>query len=358
MHFSIETQLLTVDSAHPDLHIIQMAAYTLLEGKLVAFPTETVYGLGANATDMQAVDRIFVAKGRPSSDPLIVHIATHEQLSQVAHAVPAIALELARVFWPGPLTLILPRHPSIPSNVTANRDTVAVRMPNHSVAQALLQVAAVPIVAPSANLFAHPSPTTAQHVFDDLHGRVDIILDGGPTPIGLESTVVSLIEDEPAILRPGGITVEALQKHLPSITFQARYLSVEESATGAPAPGMLARHYAPHAKLMLFTGNPQPVFRHMRQVAQELLAAGKRIGILTTDEEHDLFASLEVQLITLGSRADMAHVGQRLFAAMRELDKRGVDVMLVRELPSEGLGLTIRDRLLRATEGQVIHVDE
>ena len=358
MHFSIETQTLTVDPIHPDPRIIEMAANTIRAGKLVAFPTETVYGLGANATDRQAVESIFVAKGRPSSDPLIVHIATYEQLPQIARAVPTAALELANVFWPGPLTLILPRHPSIPSNVTANRDTVAVRMPNHPVAQALLQQSMVPIVAPSANLFAHPSPTTAQHVLDDLQGRVDIIIDGGPTPIGLESTVVSLIEDEPVILRPGGITVEALQEHIPSITFQMRYLSEEETAGGAPAPGMLSRHYAPRAKLMLFSGDPQPVLRHMRQAIQELLATGKSVGILTTDEEHNLFNLRGVEVIALGSSTDMAHIGQRLFAAMRELDSRNVDVILVRELPADGLGLTIRDRLLRATEGQVIHIDE
>ncbi|MEM8530483.1 MAG: L-threonylcarbamoyladenylate synthase [Chloroflexota bacterium] len=358
MHFSIETQLLTVDPSDPDPQIIEVAASAIRAGKLVAFPTETVYGLGANATDTQAVESIFVAKGRPSSDPLIVHIATYEQLPQVARAVPTAALELARVFWPGPLTLILPRHPSIPLNVTANRDTVAVRMPSHPVAQALLQQSMVPIVAPSANLFAHPSPTTAQHVLDDLQGRVDIVLDGGPTPIGLESTVVSLIEDEPVILRPGGITIEALQKHLPSITFQAHYLSEEETTSGAPAPGMLSRHYAPRARLMLFSGDPQPVLRHIDQVIQELRAAGKSIGILITDEEQHLFDSPEIEAIALGSSTDMAHIGQRLFAAMRELDSRGVDVILVREPSADGLGLTIRDRLLRATEGHVIQVDE
>ncbi len=203
MPYFANTRLLAVDPALPDAAIMRQAADVLRAGGLVAFPTETVYGLGANATDAEAVSRIFSAKQRPASDPLIVHIASPEQLDQVTRFIPDLARTLAARFWPGALTLVLQRGAAVPSNVSAGRTTVAVRMPNHPIARALIQTADLPVAAPSANTFSRPSATSAQHVLDDLNGRVDIILDGGTTPIGVESTVLDLTVDPPVILRPG-----------------------------------------------------------------------------------------------------------------------------------------------------------
>src|SRR5262245_25908167 len=264
------TQMIAVDPAAPDPATIQIAAQVLLAGGLVAFPTETVYGLGANALDALAVNRIFVAKGRPASDPLIVHLAALAQIGEVAEDIPALAYELARVFWPGPLTLVLRRGARVPANVAAGRDTVAVRMPNHLVPLDLARVAGVPIAAPSANLFTRPSPTLAQHVLDDLRGRVELVLDGGPTPIGLESTVLDLTQDPPAVLRPGGLAVEALLPYIPSLRFQPAYLTADDEATGQAAPGMLLKHYSPSAEIILLTGAADRVLAEMRATAQRL----------------------------------------------------------------------------------------
>ena len=240
------TKHLPIDRLAPAAEAIALAGETIRAGGLVAFPTETVYGLGANAWDTQAVARIFHAKGRPSTDPLIVHIADMEQLSQVARAIPASARELCRRFWPGALTLVLPKANAIPANLTAGLDTVAVRMPDHAVALALLRNAGVPIAAPSANLFSRPSPTSAQHVLEDLAGHVDIVLDAGSTTIGLESTIVSLVDNPPRLLRPGGISLESLREIVPDLRYEPQYIA--EDGEAAPAPGTMLKHYAPRAR--------------------------------------------------------------------------------------------------------------
>ncbi len=353
-----ETLLVAVDPAAPDPEVIARAAALLRAGRLVAFPTETVYGLGANARDPQAVARIYQAKGRPASDPLIVHIAALEQLAQVALDVPAQALALARSFWPGPLTLVLRRHPVIAENVAAGTPTVAVRMPDHPVALALIAAAGVPVAAPSANLFARPSPTTAQHVLEDLAGRIDMVLDAGAARIGLESTVVSLSDQPPAVLRPGGVPLEALRRAVPGIELRARYLRPEQQQEAAPSPGMLLKHYSPRAELLLFSGPVEPVLERMRAVALRERAAGRRVGLLIPDEDQVRFADLPVELHSLGPRADLAAAAAHLFDGLRALDRLGVDLILARGLAREGLGLAIWDRLLRATEGRVIAVDE
>lgn len=352
------TLLLAVDPIMPDSALIAQAAALLRAGRLVAFPTETVYGLGANARDPLAVARIYQAKGRPSSDPLIVHIAAPEQVVQVALDVSAQALALARLFWPGPLTLVLRRHPDIAPNVAAGTPTVAVRMPDHPVALALIAAAGVPVAAPSANLFARPSPTTAQHVLEDLAGRIDLVLDSGATRIGLESTVVDLSEQPPAVLRPGGVPLEALRQVVPTIELRARYLRSEQQEVAAPAPGMLLKHYSPRAELLLFSGPTEPVLGQMRAVALREQTAGRRVGLLLPNEDLVCFADLPTDSYALGPRADLASVGAQLFDGLRALDRLGVDLILARGLAREGLGLAIWDRLLRATEGRVVVVDE
>ena len=346
------TRVLTVDPVVPASEQIALAAAALQRGELVAFPTETVYGLGANAFDADAVAGIFAAKQRPTSDPLIVHLATLDQLGDVVAELPPLALELARQFWPGPLTLVLPRGPRIPPGVSAGMNTVAVRIPDHPVAYALLKAAGLPVAAPSANRFARPSPTTAQHVLDDLQGRIEIVLDGGPTPIGLESTVLSLVGAQPALLRPGGVPIEALQALLPTLVYRPRYAEIADGAQ--PAPGMLLKHYAPNAELLLFRGPHNAVMASMRDTA--LAHSSQCVGIMIADEDAALFTDLDVAVVQLGSRANLAQVGARLFAGLRELEHQGVDVILVRSFEQGGLGLAIWDRLLRATEGRIVEV--
>ncbi len=350
------TQVLPVDPVHPDPAAIAMAAAALHAGQLVAFPTETVYGLGANALDVAAVARIFAAKERPASDPLIVHIADAGQVDEVAHEVPRLARELAARFWPGPLTLVLPRGPRIPPNVSAGRATVAVRVPRHPVALALLRAARLPVAAPSANRFARPSPTAAAHVLEDLAGRVEIVLDGGPTPIGVESTVVDLTGAEPRLLRPGGIPLEALQALAPGLAYAPRYLAPDADETPA-APGMLLKHYSPSAEVLLFVGPPAAARARMEQAVRERIAAGQRVGVLAPEEEAPAFARLGAAVESLGPRDELEAAASRLFGGLRALDAQGVAAILVRAPERAGLGLAIWDRLFRATEGRVIEVN-
>ncbi len=330
---------------------IRDAAALIRQGELVAFPTETVYGLGANAFNKDAVARIFITKGRPPTDPLIVHIAHIAQLDAIAEDVPELAKRLIAVFWPGPLTVIVPRRAAIPANVSAGLSTVAVRMPAHPIARALIDAARVPIAAPSANRFAHTSPTTAQHVYDDLAGRIPLILDGGSTTIGLELTIVDVSGEHARLLRPGGVSLESLQNVLPDIEVISRYA---EPADGAqPAPGMLLRHYSPRAELRLFEGDPAAVRAALRAEALTLRTAGKRVGLLIADEDRAPLADIDIPQIAPGSLNDLDQVAWGLFAGLRALDAENVEIILARTYPPEGVGLAIRDRLLRAAEGNI-----
>jgi L-threonylcarbamoyladenylate synthase len=288
---------------------------------------------------------------------LIVHVADLAELPEVTADATAglsdIVACLAAAFWPGPLTLVLPRGPRVAPNVSAGRDTVAVRIPSHPVALALLRASGLPIAAPSANLFSRPSPTTAQHVLEDLAGRVDLILDGGPTTIGLESTVVDLTVDPPRLLRPGGVPVETLRVLVPTLHVPARPV-VRPLEEATAAPGMLLKHYAPRARMALVRGDMASARRIVENVAALLAPHGLRVGVLAADEEAPAFAGLPVEVATLGSARELDAVARALFARLRELDGRGVDLILARELPAAGLGLAIGDRLYRAAQGHVL----
>jgi L-threonylcarbamoyladenylate synthase len=349
----METQVLVVRPTDPEPELIAQAAAVIRRGGLVAFPTETVYGLGADALSADAVARIFAAKGRPPHDPIIVHVADPAALTRVAREVPEVARRLAERFWPGPLTLVLPRAEAVPPIVTAGRDTVAVRCPDHPVALALIRAAATPIAAPSANRFGHTSPTTAQHVLDDLGGRIDLVLDAGPTPIGVESTVLDLTRDVPTILRPGGLPREALEEVLGPVAVLERAPASEE---GLPSPGLLPRHYAPRAGLHLFTGPPEAVLGAMRREAEAQVAAGRRVGLLVANEDAAAFADLDLVVEAVGPAGDLEVVARRLFGALRALDARRVEVILARDFGARGLGLAIRDRLRRAAD-RVVEVE-
>ncbi len=352
------TRVLKVDAAQPDAAVIEEAAGALRAGQLVAFPTETVYGLGANALDPAAVARIFEAKGRPSTDPLIVHIAHIGQLSMCASQVPPAARKLGLAFWAGPLTIILPKKPQIPDNVTAGLPSVALRVPSHRVARALMEMAGVPVAAPSANRFSRPSPTTAAHVLADLGGRIDVVLDGGPTDIGLESTIVDFTVDPPVMRRPGGLTLEQIQTVVPEVIAMAQQGS---AAVAQIAPGQLTRHYAPQAELTLYTGAPERVVAAVAAQTRTLVAQGARVGILAPEEDllslapelAALASAGRVEVRPYGSRHDHARAARDLFAQLRDIDSTNVTHILATSIGSDGLGLAVLDRLTRAAEGRV-----
>ena len=351
--YTAETQVFQVDPTNPDPKVIELAADVLRTGRLVAFPTETVYGLGANALDAAAIERIFSAKQRPAGDPVIAHIHNFGQLEMLAVCVPDIARTLAERFWPGPLTFVLYRAANVPANIAAGRDTIAVRMPAHPVARALLESAGVPIAAPSANTFSRPSATTAAHVLEDLRGRVDVVLDGGPATIGLESTVLDLTGAQPAILRPGGVVMGALRQVIPEVEFAPRYVAENETES---SPGQMLKHYSPRAQVVLFRGTLSATLAIMSETAQKHLVAGRRVGVLVADEDACTFDS-PVVTVRLGARRDLATISSNLFAGLRYLDSQQVDVILSRDFGQEGLGSALWDRLIRAAEGRVVMVD-
>lgn len=337
---------------------IERAAGILREGGLVAFPTETVYGLGADATNAAAVEGIFAAKERPHSDPLIVHIPDPAKLLAVAASAPALAFELAERFWPGPLTIILPRAGGIASNVSAGGGTVGVRIPRHPVALALLSAAGVPVAAPSANRFMHTSPTTAAHVLADLDGRIDAVLDAGPCDVGVESTVLDVTTEPPRVLRPGGVTLEELRAVVPSVEGIGTAGHPPRAATpNAVSPGQMERHYAPRTRLVVFDGDGPGALRALRAEAAAAIGAGMRAGVLVTDEEAEALEDLPLAVVRLGPRGDLAAISRRLYAALRELDGQGLDLILAHTFGREGLGLALWDRLRKAAGGALRPVD-
>jgi L-threonylcarbamoyladenylate synthase len=324
---------LTPDRPEPDA--IAAAAARLRAGGLVAFPTETVYGLGVAALDAAAVRRLFAAKGRPADDPLIVHVADAGGLAALVAERPAIVDTLAARFWPGPLTIVLRRSPLVPNEVTAGLDTVAVRVPAHPVAHALLAAAGIPVAAPSANLFSRPSPTRAAHVLEDLDGRIDMVLDGGPTKVGVESTVLDLSGPVPLVLRPGAVTLDMLRPLLPDVHLR------DGAATAGPqrSPGLLAKHYSPRAPLTLYEGASERVRARLQRDAESARAAGRRVGLFLPEDDAEAVAS-------------------RLYAALRELDADGVDEILACLPPGTGgLSQAVADRLRRAAAGRIVRCD-
>jgi L-threonylcarbamoyladenylate synthase len=331
------TPILAADAAG-----IERAAALLRAGRLVAFPTETVYGLGAHALEPRAANGIFQAKGRPADDPLIVHVLDFARFDSIA-VVNDRAVVLAEAFLPGPLTLVLPRLAVVPDVVTSGLDTVAVRVPAHAVARALLAAADVPIAAPSANLFGRPSPTRAEHVLEDLGGRIDAIVDGGPSAVGVESTIVDLSGAEPRLLRPGGVPAEAIESVL-----GVPMLPVVASERPS-APGLLPSHYAPRTPLVLVTGPPAAARERLVAEIRAGLAAGQLAGLLALYEDANVVPPGVVSE-ALGPWFAPARTAARLYDALRALDRRNLDVLFARELadPSTGLGRALADRLRRA----------
>jgi L-threonylcarbamoyladenylate synthase len=368
--------VILLDPDDPDDALIREAAAVIRAGGLVAFPTETVYGLGADAFNEAAVRRIFAAKGRPADDPLIVHVLGIGDVAGVAAKVPEVAARLAAAFWPGPLTVVVPRSPCLPAAVAAGLDTVAVRAPAGAIARALIAACGTAIAAPSANRFGHTSPTTAEHVIADLGEAVDLVLDGGRTTVGIESTVVDCCVDPPRILRPGGVSLESiaavvtgvrvadadaeLRRSLGSGFAAESFPRGPDAAVGAHrSPGRLARHYAPRARLIVVGVGDTDVVAAIRSVATTLATApDTRIGAVVAREDLAALGVLPVGVIAIpiAERADVDGAAYELYAALRALDDAGVTVILARGFAPVGVGLAVLDRLSRAADGRIVDV--
>lgn len=332
---------------------IRQGGEILKNGGLVAFPTETVYGLGANALDEKAAAKIYGAKGRPSDNPLIVHIADWEAIHRIAVDIPREAKLLAEAFWPGPLTMVLKKSPQVPLTTTGGLSTVAVRMPSDRIAQALIRAAGGYVAAPSANRSGRPSPTKARHVAEDMDGVIDMILDGGDVNIGLESTIVDLTEGLPTILRPGYINQEMLSQVLGSVELD-RGLASEDPNVRPKAPGMKYRHYAPRAELFIVEGPQEQVRRRINELARENGAAGRRVGVIGTDESLSCYRSGRVK--SIGSREDEITIAQHLYSILREFDEEDVSVIYSESFETPRMGQAIMNRLIKAAGHQIIQV--
>ncbi|MFH1552864.1 MAG: L-threonylcarbamoyladenylate synthase [Candidatus Omnitrophota bacterium] len=332
-------RIFKIDPLNIDLDLIKQAVEVIHNRGLVAFPTETVYGLGANAFEPRAVTGIFEAKKRPLDDPLIVHITDPKDLHTLAEEVPPEAERLVSRFWPGPLTVVLKKREVVPDLVTTGLDTVAIRMPSNTIARKFIKTAGVPIAAPSANMFGRPSPTTAQHVIDDLDGRIDVVLDGGSTEIGIESTVVEFIDGQVVVLRPGGIGVEELQEIVGDIEVTV------ESPDQQRSPGKYPKHYAPNARVIVVENSSQQVEETL-STASDITSRGQKVGIMAKQEHAVEYRDYDVKV--LGSEEDGKTCASRLFHILREFDEENVDIIVAEGISEKGLGLAIMNRLRKA----------
>lgn len=350
----MQTKLIKIDADDPNKEDMREAAEIIRSGGLVAFPTETVYGLGANALDPEASKRIYAAKGRPSDNPLIVHICRFEELESIAKEVPTQAGKLADAFWPGPLTMIVWKNEKVPYETTGGMDTVAIRMPNHPVALALIEESGCMIAAPSANTSGKPSPTEAGHVALDLDGKIPMILDGGPVGIGIESTIIDLTEKIPMILRPGYITKEMLEEVLGEEVRIDPGIIAADSTKKPKAPGMKYKHYAPKADLVLVEGEQEAVVAKINALVREKQAAGLKVGVVATDETESLYQADYV--VTIGARSDEDAIARHLYKILREFDDWNVDAIYSESFSTPRIGQAIMNRLMKAAGHQVIQV--
>ncbi|MFH1877893.1 MAG: L-threonylcarbamoyladenylate synthase [Candidatus Omnitrophota bacterium] len=335
----MKPKIIKIDPTNINIDLLKQASEVIHNRGLVAFPTETVYGLGANALDPKAVTGIFEAKQRPLDDPLIVHIAEMEDLYKLAENVPAELEKLVNRFWPGPLTVVLKKKDIVPDLVTTGLETVAVRMPSNAIARKFIDVAGVPIAAPSANIFGRPSPTNAQHVVDDLEGKIDIVLDGGKTEIGIESTVVEVVDGKVIVLRPGGISIEELREIIPDIDLSL--------TSGHPerCPGKYPQHYSPRARVILIEDSPGQLDKVLEIISQSKGQA-RKLGIMAKQEHVDSYRGYNVKVI--GSGNDGRTCAARLFEILREFDSEEVDLVIAEGISENGLGLAVMNRLRKA----------
>lgn len=351
----MDTRMVLLDRNNLQEEQLKEAAELLKKGELVAFPTETVYGLGGNALDPGASARIYAAKGRPSDNPLIVHICDTDALPVLAKNIPDAAWKLAEKFWPGPMTMILEKQDIVPKETTGGLNTVAIRMPSDPIAAMLIRVSGLYIAAPSANASGRPSTTKASHVWEDLHGRIAMILDGGSVQIGLESTIVDLTGEKPLILRPGYITLEDIREVLPDADFDPAVLKRERNDNiVAKAPGMKYRHYAPKGELTVFEGELEDVVQAVRKEALLKEAQGYKTAVLASEETKNRYRGLTV--LSVGKREDEEGIAACLFDTLREFDHMGAEYIFGECFRTDGVGQAVMNRLLKAAGYHIVTV--
>ena len=350
----MDTIIEKVDPGHIDADVMEQAGKLIAEGELVAFPTETVYGLGGDALDPDASRKNNAAKGRPSDNPLIVHIAEFDDMKRVAREVPEQAKKLADAFWPGPLTMIVWKSDAVPEATTGGMQTVAVRMPNHPVALELIRRSGCLIAAPSANTSGRPSPTEAQHVAEDLSGKIAMILDGGPVGIGIESTIIDLTEEKPMILRPGYITPEMLSETLGEEVVIDPGIIAADDTRKPKAPGMKYKHYAPKAEMIIVDGAQDAVIDKINELTAAKCAEGKKVAVIATDETKERYDAQVI--LSMGRRSDEDAIAQHLYKILRECDELDVGEIYSECFQTPRIGQAIMNRLLKAAGHTVIHV--
>jgi len=349
------TEYIVLNEEAPDEEVIRRAGRIIRTGGLVAFPTETVYGLGGDALNPDSSRKIYAAKGRPSDNPLIVHICKWEDIMPIVSEIPPEAVKLAKRFWPGPLTMIFHKSSIVPKETTGGLDTVAVRFPSNKIAQALIAASGGYIAAPSANRSGRPSPTLARYCLEDLDGRVEMILDGGQVGIGLESTIIDLTQDEPAILRPGFITRNMLEEVLGEVEVDTALIA-PDSGIAPRAPGMKYRHYAPKGELVILEGERGKVVTGINRAAADRREQGKKTGVICTDETRSLYEADSVK--STGTRGDDESVARELFRILREFDDEGVEYIYSESFDEGDLGQAIMNRLMKAAGHRVINTDD
>ena len=351
----MKAEIAVMTAENIDRKAIARGGEILKKGGLVAFPTETVYGLGGNALDPKASMKIYAAKGRPSDNPLIVHIADIHDLDRIVTEVPEKARILAEKYWPGPLTMILPKADIVPKETTGGLDSVAVRFPSDRIAQELILAAGGYVAAPSANTSGRPSPTTAGHVVEDLGNAIDMIIDGGQVGIGLESTIVDFTEEIPVVLRPGYISLEMLQETLGDVRMD-KGLLITDSSVHPKAPGMKYRHYAPKADLSIVEGAEEEVVRCINRLTEEAVCKGMKVGVIATDETKERYAHADV--LSIGSREEEETIAHHLYEVLRDFDDDRVDVIYSEAFYTPKMGQAIMNRLLKAAGHKIINAQE
>ncbi|WP_234122329.1 L-threonylcarbamoyladenylate synthase [Clostridium hydrogenum] len=348
------TKIVRVDSKNIDNDIILEAGKVIKTGGLVAFPTETVYGLGANALDGEAVKKIFAAKGRPQDNPLIVHISDFESIDKVAACVPKSAEKLAEKFWPGPMTLIMEKKAIVSDITSAGLSTIGIRMPSDEIARELIKAAGVPIAAPSANISGLPSPTDIERCIDDLNGKVDYIIGGEKSEFGLESTVIDCTTNPICILRPGAITLEMIKSVEKEAYIDPAVMDKPKDNLKPKAPGMKYKHYAPKAPVKIIEGDFQKTIEKINEMVQNYIGEGKKVGIMATDETKDSYKNALV--MSLGTRKDIYSIGKNLFETLRSFDDKSVDIILSESFEESGFGVAVMNRLNKSAGFDIIKV--
>lgn len=351
----MKTEILKVKENRIDEEGLKKAIQILKSGGLVAFPTETVYGLGGDALNTDAAHKIYSAKGRPSDNPLIVHIGDSKALKDLTLSCPEAGLKLAGAFWPGPLTLIFKKSDKVPNSTTGGLDSVAIRMPSHPVALQLLKESGIYIAAPSANVSGRPSPTNAKHVIEDMNGKIDMIIDGGKVDIGLESTIVDVTGEIPTVLRPGFITIEMLEKVVGKVEIDKAVLTRNPDPNLIPkAPGMKYKHYAPKGDLTIYEGESRAVIKAINEAAKQSILKGYKTGIIATEETFSLYPMGTVKII--GTREDEITIARGLFEVLREFDAEGIEYIFAESFENEQLGQAIMNRMLKAAGYHIVKV--